>query len=187
NAETRKTKDINQAELFDLNSWESTVNKIFNANNQNILLEFTATADLTNEQIIEKYRDKIIFDYPLKSFRMDGYSKEVKVLQSDIQPIDRALQALLLSQFRRKIFEKHGWMIKPVILFKSKTIKDSNAFFDEFMTKIKGLTESDLAKIQSNPNLDSNLEKVFYYFQSNQITLENLALELQEEFAENKC
>ncbi|TXL12496.1 hypothetical protein BMR06_17440, partial [Methylococcaceae bacterium HT5] len=101
NAETRKTKDINQAELFDLNSWESTVNKIFNANNQNILLEFTATADLTNEQIIEKYRDKIIFDYPLKSFRMDGYSKEVKVLQSDIQPIDRTLQALLLSQFRR--------------------------------------------------------------------------------------
>jgi len=78
-------------------------------------------------------------------------------------------------------------MIKPVILFKSKTIKDSNAFFDEFMTKIKGLKESDLAKIKSNPNLDSNLEKVFDYFQSNQITLENLALELQEEFAENKC
>lgn len=187
NAETKKAKDINQAELFDLNSWESTVNKIFNANNQNILLEFTATADLTNEQIIEKYRDKIIFDYPLKAFRLDGYSKEVKVLQSDIQPIDRALQALLLSQFRRKIFEKHGWMIKPVILFKSKTIKDSNAFFDEFMTKIKDLKESDLAKIQSNSNLDSNLEKVFDYFQSNQITLENLALELQEEFAENKC
>ncbi|TXK94065.1 hypothetical protein BMR11_15830, partial [Methylococcaceae bacterium CS5] len=187
NAETKKTKDINQAELFDLNSWESTVNKIFNANNQNILLEFTATEDLTNEQIIEKYRDKIIFDYPLKSFRMDGYSKEVKVLQSDIQPFDRALQAILLSQFRRKIFEKHGWMIKPVILFKSKKIKDSNAFLEEFISKIKNLKESDLAKIQSNPNLDSNLKKVFDYFQSNQITLENLALELQEEFSENKC
>jgi len=61
NAETKKIKDINQAELFDLNSWESTVNKIFNAHKENILLEFTATADLTNEQIIEKYRDKIIF------------------------------------------------------------------------------------------------------------------------------
>jgi type III restriction enzyme len=187
NAETKKAKDLNQAELFDLNSWESTVNKIFNANNKNILLEFTATADLTNEQIVEKYRDKIIFDYPLKAFRMDGYSKEVKVLQSDIQPFDRALQAILLSQFRRKIFEKHGWMIKPVILFKSKTIKDSNAFLDEFITKIKTLKESDLARIKSNPNLDSHLEKVFDYLQSNQITLENLALELQEEFAENKC
>ncbi|NOR70857.1 MAG: type III deoxyribonuclease [Methylomarinum sp.] len=187
NAETKKSKDINQAELFDLTSWESTVNKIFNANNQNILLEFTATADLTNEQIIEKYRDKIIFDYPLKSFRLDGYSKEVKVLQSDIKPFDRALQAILLSQFRRKIFEKYGWMIKPVILFKSKTIKDSNAFLDEFIARIKDLKESDLAKIQSNPNLDSHLKKVFDYSQSNQITLENLALELQEEFAENKC
>jgi type III restriction enzyme len=78
-------------------------------------------------------------------------------------------------------------MIKPVILFKSKTIKDSNAFLDEFITKIKALKESDLARIKSNPNLDSHLEKVFDYFQLNQITLENLALELQEDFAENKC
>ena len=187
NAATQKISKLNQTELFDLNTWESTVNRIFNANDKNILLEFTATIDLTNEQIIEKYRDNIIFDYPLKSFRLDGYSKEVKVLQSDIQPFDRALQAILLSQFRRKIFEKNGWMIKPVILFKSKTIDDSNDFFNKFMTKIKNLKGSDLAKIQSNPNLDNHLDNVFNYFQSNQITLENLALELQEEFAENKC
>lgn len=187
NAETKKIKDLNQTELFDLNTWESTVDRIFNANIKNIRLEFTATIDLTNEQIIEKYRDKIIFDYPLKSFRVDGYSKEVKVLQSDIQPIDRALQALLLSQFRRKIFEKHGWVIKPVILFKSKTIKDSNAFYDEFIAKIRNLKKNDLVKIKSNPNLEGVLFEVFRYFEDNQITLENLALELQEEFAENKC
>ena len=60
-------------------------------------------------------------------------STHFKNVCPDIQPIDRALQAILLSQFRSKIFEKHGWMIKPVILFKSKTIKDSNAFLDEFM------------------------------------------------------
>ena len=187
NAETKKAKDLNQAEMFELTSWESTVNKIFNAHTENILLEFTATADLTNYQIIDKYRDKILFDYPLKSFRLDGYSKEVKVLQSDIQPFDRALQAILLSQFRRKIFEKNGWMIKPVILFKSKTIKDSNDFFCEFITKIQTLKGSDLEKIKSNSDLDNHLKKVFDYFQSNQISLENLALELQEEFAENKC
>jgi len=187
NAETQKISKLNQTELFDLNTWESTVNRIFNANIENILLEFTATIDLTNEQIIEKYRDKIIFDYPLKSFRLDGYSKEVKVLQSDIQPLDRALQAILLSQFRRKIFEKHGWIIKPVILFKSKTIKDSNVFYDDFISKIKVLKKSDLVKIKNNPNLDNVLSGVFSYFEDNQITLENLALELQEEFSENKC
>ena len=187
NAETQKTSKLNQTELFDLNTWESTVNRIFNANAENILLEFTATIDLTNPQIVEKYQDKIIFDYPLKEFRLDGYSKEVKVLQSDIQPFDRALQAILLSQFRRKVFAEHGWLIKPVILFKSKTIKESNDFYDEFRVKSKALKGSDLAKVASNPNLDSVLASVFSYFASNNITLDNLALELQEEFAENKC
>lgn len=187
NAETQKTNKLNQTELFDFNTWESTVKRIFNANNQNLLLEFTATIDLTNEQIIEKYRDKIIFDYPLKEFRLDGYSKEVKVLQSDIQPFDRALQAILLSQFRRKVFADHGWLIKPVILFKSKTIKESNDFYDEFVGRIKQLTTNDLMKVESNPNLDGVLQNVFSYFNKNNITLDNLALELQEEFAENKC
>ena len=187
NAETKKAKDLNQAEMLDLTSWESTVGKIFNANAENILLEFTATIDVTNEQIAGKYRDKIIFDYPLKVFRLDGYSKEVKVLQSDIQSFDRALQAVLLSQFRRKIFQKHGKLIKPVILFKSKTIRGSNAFHDEFAARIKGLKGSDLAGIKSNRALDSVLRGVFAYFDQNQIALDNLALELREEFAENKC
>ncbi len=187
NAETKKAKDLNQTEMFALNSWESTVSKIFNAHNENILLEFTATVDLTNEQILEKYRDKVIFDYPLKEFRLDGYSKEVKVLQSDIKPFERALQAIILSQFRRKVFEKHKWLIKPVILFKSKTIKDSNAFYEEFNTKIKSLKTKDLDKVKSNPNIDNTLRLIFEYFDANDITLENLAIELKEEFAENKC
>lgn len=187
NAETQKVSKLNQTELFDLNTWESTVNRIFNANNENILLEFTATIDLSNEQIVEKYRDKIIFDYPLKEFRLDGYSKEVKVLQSDIQSFDRVLQAILLSQFRRKVFAKHGQQIKPVILFKSKSIKESNDFYDEFKNRIKNINIQDLMKIRGNPNLDSVLQNVFNYFDVNGITLDNLALELQEEFSENKC
>lgn len=45
------------------------------------MLEFTATIDLGHPDILNKYKDRIIFDYPLKEFRIDGYSKEVKVLQ----------------------------------------------------------------------------------------------------------
>ena len=187
NVETRRTNTLNQTELFALNTWESTVEKIFTANAENILLEFTATMDLAHQQIIEKYRDKIIFDYPLKAFRMDGYSKEVKVLQSDTEAFQRTLQAILLSQFRRKIFEKHGWLIKPVILFKSKTIKESNAFYAEFIARIRHLKGHDIEKIAGNPNLDAVLAGVFRYFAAHQITLDNLTLELQEEFAENKC
>jgi Uncharacterized protein conserved in bacteria len=99
-------------------------------------------------KILQKYQDKIIFDYPLKSFRIDGYSKEVKVLQSSIKPIDRALQAILLSQFRRKVFAENGLPIKPVILFKSRTITDSNDFYDIFVAKLKSLQGQDLEKIK---------------------------------------
>ena len=187
NATTKIVKELSQTEMFDLNSWEATVTKIFNGNKANLLLEFTATIDLNNENIINKYHDKIIFDYPLKAFRLDGYSKEVKVLQSDIKSFERALQAIILSQLRRKVFESNGWLIKPVILFKSKTIKDSNNFHDEFIKKIKALKASDLKKIKSNPDLDSVLVRAFTYFSDNKINLANLALELREEFAENKC
>ena len=60
-------------------SWESSLEKIFQSNPDNILLEFTATMDLENSAIYSKYNDKIIFDYPLREFRKDGYSKEVSV------------------------------------------------------------------------------------------------------------
>ncbi|HEI8778032.1 DEAD/DEAH box helicase family protein [Enterobacter cloacae] len=127
NADTKKGKEVDQEELFGIVSWEGTVEKIFRANTANLLLEFTATVDFSDDNLKAKYLPKLLFDYPLKEFRKDGYSKEVKVLQADLPLIDRALQAVLLSQYRRKIFEKNRLHIKPVIMFKSKTIKDSQA------------------------------------------------------------
>lgn len=185
NAETKKKNELKKDEVEDILSWEGTVNRIFNANKENLLLEFTATADLSNPQIEEKYSDKLIFDYPLKQFRVDGYSKEVKVLQADLPQFDRAIQGVLLSQYRRKVFEKYKKLIKPVILFKSKTIKDSQNFFDEFVEGIKNLKVSDLEKIK-NSNPDEAIAKVFQYLEDNNISLENLITELKEDFTEEK-
>ncbi|MFC1872492.1 DEAD/DEAH box helicase family protein [Chloroflexota bacterium] len=187
NAETKKGSKLGQLELFEISSWEQTVFKIFNANPDNVLLEFTATADLTQPEIENKYRDKIIFDYPLKEFRKDGYSKEVKVLQADLPDFKRALQAVVLNQVRRKVFEKYKWIIKPVILFKSRTIKESEAFFTEFVNGIKDIKEEDLENIESNVNLDPVLQNAFRYFKENNISLSNLATELKEDFSEEKC
>ncbi|NIA04218.1 MAG: DEAD/DEAH box helicase family protein, partial [Nitrospiraceae bacterium] len=173
NAETKKKNELNKDEVEDIVSWEGTVNRILNANRKNLLLEFTATADLSNPQIEEKYSDKLIFNYPLKQFRIDGYSKEVKVLQADLSQFDRAIQGVLLSQYRRKVFEKYKKLIKPVILFKSKTIKESQNFFDEFVEGIKNLKVSDLEKIK-NSNPDEAIAKVFQYLEDNNISLENL-------------
>ena len=187
NAETKKGNELNQTELIELRSWEQTVTKIFHSNPANILLEFTATANLLHPEIELKYRDKIIYDYPLKEFRIDGYSKEVKVLQADLDDFDRALQAVILNQFRLKVFGKFSQIIKPVILFKSRTIKESEHFYEEFLSSMKSLTETDLGRIKNNPNLDSVLQDCFQYFDENRITLANLAAELREDFSEEKC
>ncbi len=186
NAETKKGADLSKEEVEEVISWEGTVNKIFRANSENILLEFTATADLSDPEIGKKYFDKLLFDYPLKQFRADGYSKEVKVLQADLSEIDRALQGIVLSQYRRKVFEKNKKRIKPVILFKSKTIKESQAFYEQFITTLKNLKPELLEKIKKR---DTNpvIKKAFQYFDENKITLENLATELKNDFSQEKC
>lgn len=124
--------------------WETTVMRIFKANNANVLLEFTATEDFANANIADKYKDKVIFDYPLKKFREEGYSKDIAVLQSDMQPIDRALQAVIMSQFRRKLGNQIRQDIKPVVMLKSKTIKENKEFFNLFIDTVKNLTTDTL-------------------------------------------
>jgi len=175
---------VSKEEAEELISWESTVNKIFNAHPQNILLEFTATINLSNEYIAEKYAKRLLFDYPLKQFRIDGYSKDVKVLQTDAGLFDRALQAVLLSQYRRKVFEKYHQPIKPVILFKSKTIADSNTFHEQFIASIKSLTVEKLLNLKNHAA--GVLLKVFHYIEHNHISLENLVSELKVDFSEEK-
>ena len=176
----------NKEEIEWERSWEYTVERIFRSNLKNILLEFTATIDLGNQNIRQKYQDKIIFQYDLKQFRLDKYSKEIEVLQADLEPIDRALQAVILSQYRRKIAEKYKLHLKPVLLFKSKTIKESKENYEGFLMKIKNLTSGDIQEINSWAK-GTDLEKAFNYFQNENITFDNLIKELQEDFSEEKC
>ncbi|OIN95977.1 type III deoxyribonuclease [Candidatus Desantisbacteria bacterium CG1_02_38_46] len=167
-------------------SWEYTVEKIFRSNLKNILLEFTATIDRGNQNIRQKYEDKIIFRYDLKQFRLDKFSKEIEVLQADLEPVDRALQAVILSQYRRKIAEKNKIYLKPALLLKSKSIKESKENYEGFLAKIKNLTSGDIQKINSRAK-GTDLEKAFNYFQKENITFDNLIKELQEDFSEEKC
>lgn len=184
NAETKKGGKPSQEELFATISWEGTVQRIFEAHEDNVLLEFTATVDFNDENLAAKYRPKLIFDYSLKEFRKDGYSKEVKVLQADLPDFDRALQAILLSQYRRKVFEKNKLHIKPVILFKSKTIKDSKAFFEEFVQGMASLTGDKITKTLSQD--DPYMQALSAYTKANKITPDNLAAEIKEDFIEDK-
>ena len=160
---------------------------LFNANKDNIMLEYTATVDLSDQAIKEKYVNKIIYEYTLKEFRLDGYSKEVKVLQADLNDIDRALQSIIISQYRRKIAESNRQNIKPAILMKSKTIEESKEFRDKFIEKIKNLKAEDLHKIKEKCSEDNVLKRAFKFFEKEKITMSNLSTELKEDFNENKC
>lgn len=163
--------------------WETTVMRIFKANNANVLLEFTATEDFANANIADKYKDKVIFDYPLKKFREEGYSKDIAVLQSDMQPIERAIQAVIMSQFRRKLGNQIRQDIKPVVMLKSKTIRENKEFFNLFIETIKDLAVDTLQRIKTNAK--AALLDAFNYFDAQKITLENLLLEIQEDFKED--
>ena len=79
------TKRAGRAEADSRRSWEETVERVFLARPDNVLLEFTATCDLHNPQILETYRDKIVYSYPLRTFRAEGYSKEILTLRTDLR------------------------------------------------------------------------------------------------------
>jgi len=184
NAWTKNNLNGTESELK--NTWEGTVNNIFESNTDNIMLEYTATVDLGNLNIFNKYENKLIFEYSLKEFRIDGYSKEVKVFEADLNHTDRMLNAAILSQYRRKIAERNRIHLKPVILFKSRNISESKNNYDSFIDKINNLDVVDINKIQSSTK-GTVLEKAFDYFKQEDIEPENLLTELKEDFSENKC
>ena len=185
NAATRSGRVSAEDELH-TQDWESTVMRIFNKDNgslPNILLEFTATADLTDPAIAQKYENKIIFDYTLKKFREDLYSKDVEVLESDLEPLDMALQAMILSQYKRILFAEIKQEIKPVVLFKSKTIAANKVIFTDFISAVASLNEAAIDRIRQRAKDD--LLSAFNYFDQQEITASNLILELREDFAES--
>lgn len=184
NIETKK--GLSKSEKESKNNWETTVNRIFNSDRDNVLLEFTATCDLKNTYIKTAYEKKIIIDYPLRKFREDRYSKEVKTFQSHVPLIDRVLQAILLSQYRLKLFQDNKKTIKPVILFKSDKIESSKSFYaEQFRPLIENLSEADLTRIRTQ-NSHPLLVKMFEYFEKH-LTTEELIAEIREDFSDEKC
>lgn len=184
NIETKK--GLSKSEKEDKSNWETTVNRIFNSDRDNVLLEFTATCDLKNQYIMNEYENKIVVNYPLRKFREDRYSKEVKTFQSHVPLIDRVLQAILLSQYRLKLFQDNKKTIKPVILFKSDKIDSSKSFYKEqFRPLIENLSEADLTRIRTQ-NSHPLLVKMFEYFEKH-LTTEELIAEIREDFSDEKC
>ncbi len=182
------TKKESQEEIDNNRHWEYTVNRIFQANPDNILLEFTATCDLKNSDVLAKYENKIIFDYPLAKFRDDLYSKEIKTLRSDSPVWERSLQAVLLSQYRLKVFQDHRLNIKPVVLLKSNRIKNNAENMTGFIENITSLTGEKINEVFENLRGQIPvMQEAYRYFIANGISFERLAQEIKEDFSAMHC
>lgn len=180
------TKKMNKDEEESYRSWEYTVHRIFGANRENVLLEFTATCDIKNPSIKAEYENKIIFDYPLYKFRADRYSKEIKTLRSDLAVEDRALQALILSQYRYKVFQDYRQNVKPVVFFQSRLVKDNANNMDKIINMVKNLTGDKIKNLfeQSSSEIIYEANK---YFVKNKISYDELASELKDDFSKEHC
>ncbi len=185
NVDTRKLEK-NKDEQANYHSWEQTVRRIFETNRENVLLEFTATCDIHNPQIKAEYESKIVYDYPLYKFRADGYSKEIKTLRSDVTIMERAIQAIMLSQYRLKVFQDNRLLIKPVVLFKAAKIADSNEFMKLFIDTVSNLSGDELRRISELTD-NETLGEAYSYFEKNGISFEQLAQELREDFSAEHC
>lgn len=165
-------------------AWEYVLDRIRQANKDNRQLEFTATIDLNNEFIYEKYRDKVIFQYDLKEFQNAGYSKKIARLQANADDNEKMLNAVLLSQYRKHMATQAGVRdFKPVILFKSNKIDVSKAARDQFLTLLDQLTTEDLAQFiakQRQTTQSSTLRQAYTYYQT--IDMGRLVRELQRDF-----
>lgn len=185
---------LSKSEEEEKKSWEHTVNKLVNSREDNILLEFTATIDWKNPQIFAKYKDRVLIEYDLRRFREDKFSKDVFLFQSDSVIEERMLQAVIVSQYRRKIAEKNRIALKPVLLMKSKKIDESKENYDKFIKLVQNLKASDIQKIKKiaekvkdEEGVERNiLKRAFEFFDERKIKDSELIREIKIEFNENR-
>lgn len=175
------------------NTWEFAINKILTARDEqekkNLLLEFTATVDFDKEKIYDKYRDKVVYRYPLSRLMFDKYSKQVKRIETSASDEEKMLNVVLLSQFRKYRAHSEGveGTFKPVILFKSSKVAVSLEATKIFNNLIANLNASNLLSFiqrQQMLTLDesSALNLTYKYYLQNEENLTKIIREIKHDF-----
>ncbi|WP_210130114.1 DEAD/DEAH box helicase family protein [Staphylococcus sp. GDX8P54P] len=173
NVSTKKKGKKDTIQIEETN-WEVTVDRIMKQNNKNKLLEFTATVQLEDD-IFEKYKDKILYRYDLKEFMQNGYSKNVTLLHASEENESKILHALLMSEYKKYIAEKNDIILKPVIMFQSTSIKGSQEIQQMMLNHLEHLTFDQLEKVINDgykfySGQNSIWSKVFSFYKHSNLT-----------------
>lgn len=165
-------------------SWENVLDRVRQSNPANRQLEFTATVDLQDEVVYQKYRDKIVYQYELSQFIKEGYAKKVYRLQANNDDSTKMLNAVLLSQYRKRLAHALGIQeFKPVILFKANKIAISKQTRDTFLTQIAALNVHDLGRFirqQQRTSVSQALKLAYEYWLSQDLA--TVVVELKRDF-----
>lgn len=177
------TKKATKNEEESNRKWEYSVMNALTQDKNNIMLEFTATCDLKDANVNNKYKDKIVFNYSLVSFRESKYTKDFQNFATDTDLWTRTVIALVLSEYRKFLFADLKLNIKPVILLKSRKITESKSFYNNFFKKIKNLTSYELSNLKSI-GIDI-LSKAINYFKQKDESLEILLHSIKNGFSQD--
>ena len=180
NSLTKKTKKSKNDKNDEEKTWEYSVMNAFHRNKDNIMLEFTATCDLKDKNVLNKYQDKIVFNYPLISFRKSGYTKDFQNFATDTDLWTRTLIALVMSEYRKFLFSDLKLNIKPVIMLKSQKIVESEKFYIEFFKRINNLTTDEIKSLEL-VGIDI-LTEAIRYFKEKDESLEILEHSIKNSF-----
>lgn len=181
NSLTKKpTKDEAEASK----SWEYSVTSAFNSNKDNVMLEFTATCDLKDENVLRKYQDKIVFNYPLINFRESGYTKDFQNFATDTDLWTRTLIALVMSEYRKYLFAELKQNIKPVIMLKSQKIDESKNFYNEFFKRLENISKIEIENLEL-VEIDE-FTRAINYFREKDESLELLVQSIKKSFTKDK-
>lgn len=158
---------LTKAQEIEKQSWEGTIKNALQQNSENLLLEFSATIP-NDENVLKKYRDKIVYEYALKEFYNDRYSKKIFLVKYESRELEELfLGACILSLFRQFVGRDFNVLLKPVILFKSGSIaksKENEKGFYEFLERLDFREiESFFKKVDSSG--EELLQKAKGYFE----------------------
>ena len=177
------TKKPTEVEEKAAKSWEYSVTNALSRNRDNVMLEFTATCDLKDTNVLAKYKNKIVFNYPLISFRESGYTKDFQNFATDTDLWPRTLMALVMSEYRRFLFADLKLNIKPVVMLKSQIIAKSESFYSEFFKKVKELKSYELENLEL---VEINvLTEAINYFKEKDGSLKLLVQSIKTSFTED--
>lgn len=137
NATTKKQQE-------ESNSWEKTINTILNLNEQNKLIELTATILFEKETLYNKYKNKLVYNYTFKEFNKDKYCKDLEIIGLSNNTKEdkkvKTLLALIINQYKYKVANKYKIPLIPKILFKcSGSIEELEQERNEVLEFIKEL------------------------------------------------